>query len=376
MLVPIANEPRAYAWGSTSLMAEHLGRTPSGGPEAELWLGAHPECPAVVSSGPDAGTGLDALLAARGLEPPRMLLKLLAAAEPLSLQAHPDAAQAREGFAREDAAGVPRGAAHRSYRDPFPKPEVIVAVSRFEALCGFRPRAEALRALDALADADARVAPVAARVREGDALGWLLSGAPEVAAAVAGAVAAGPAIAGSLPREADTVARLHAAHPLDPGILVALLLHRVSLEPGEALFLPAGNLHAYLEGLGVELMGASDNVIRGGLTPKHVDVDELLAVVDRATLDDPRLAPETLDGAVAYRPGAPFELRHVRGRHELPARRAIALAVAPLDVVVDGAEHSIEPGEGAWIDSGTRFAATTADAWIALERDDRSSAAD
>lgn len=373
MFVPIANAPRSYAWGSTSLIADYLGSEPSGGPEAEVWLGAHPGCPARVVGGPHRGAGLDEAIAAERRPQPALLLKVLAAAEPLSLQAHPDEVRARAGFAREDAAGIPRDAPHRSYRDPFAKPELIVAVTPFEALCGFRDPTLALEVLDALAAVDARVAPAAARLRAGDALEWLLSGAPDVADAVGAATGAGPAIAAQHPRDADTIARIAATHPGDAGLLVALLMHRVRLEPGEALYLPAGNLHAYLEGLGIELMGPSDNVLRGGLTPKHVDVPELLAVVDRSTLADPRLPSLELDGATAYRPEAPFELRRVRGLHRLgePGRRlrGVVLAISGASVELEGARHELAPAGAAWIDADGTAEIAARDAWIALERD-------
>ncbi|GEK81016.1 mannose-6-phosphate isomerase, class I [Agrococcus baldri] len=369
MFVPIANEPRGYAWGSTRLLADYLRREPSGGPEAELWLGAHPGSPSRVTRGEHAGLDLPEAIEAAGGRQPAMLLKVLAAAEPLSLQAHPDAARAREGYDREDAAGIARDAPHRSYRDPFPKPELVVAVTPFEALSGFRPQAQAQAVADALAAIDARLAPVAEHVRAGDALAWLLSGAPEVRAAVTAAAERSAAIAAALPAEADTLARLAAAHPGDAGILVALLLNRVSLSPGEALYLPAGNLHAYLEGLGIELMGPSDNVLRGGLTPKHVDVDELLAVVDTTPLDDPRLPAVELDGAIAYRPDAPFELRLVEGEHRVEPGRALLLAVSPARVEIDGETRELDAAEAAWIDTGAPFAVVSDEAWLALERD-------
>jgi mannose-6-phosphate isomerase len=368
VFVPITNEPRDYAWGSTELLAEYLGRPASGGPEAELWLGAHPASPARVTGGEHAGLGLDAAIDAAGGAQPSILLKVLAAGEPLSLQAHPDASTARAGFAREEAAGIPRDAPNRSYRDPFAKPEVIVAVSRFEALSGFRPADEALAVLEALVAIDERAAPVLEHVRAGDALAWLLSGTALVAEVVDAAVSAAPVLAASHPAEADTISRLATTHPGDPGIVIALLLNRVSLAPGEALFLPAGNLHAYLEGLGVELMGPSDNVLRCGLTSKHVDVDELLAVVDSAPLLEPRLAAERLDGATAYRPGSPFELRHVSGAHAAGSGRGILLAVAPVRATVDGVVHELASGSAAWIETDEPIALLGDDAWLALER--------
>ncbi|WAC65280.1 mannose-6-phosphate isomerase, class I [Agrococcus sp. SL85] len=373
MFVPIANEPRDYAWGSSTLIAEYLGRAPSGGPEAEVWLGAHPGSPARVTGGRHEGATLDAAIEAEGLAQPALLLKVLAAAAPLSLQAHPDDARAREGFAREDAAGIPRDAPHRSYRDPSAKPELIVAVTPFQALCGFRSREEALVTLDALAALDARIAPVAERVRAGDALEWLLSGDPEVAEAVAAAASAAPALAATHPRDADTIARITETHPGDPGLLVALLLHRLELSPGEALFLPAGNMHAYLEGLGMELMGPSDNVLRGGLTPKHVDVAELLAVVDRSPLADPRLPATPLEGAIAYRPEAPFELRRVTGEHAIGGAgervRGLVLAIADTTAEVEGEAQSMAPAAAAWIDAPGPVRIASDGAWVALERD-------
>ncbi|WP_306232658.1 mannose-6-phosphate isomerase, class I [Agrococcus beijingensis] len=367
--MPITNEPRDYAWGSTELLADYLGRSASGGPEAELWLGAHPGCPAMVTEGEHAGVDLGAAIERAGRAQPSILLKVLAAAQPLSLQAHPDASTAQAGFAREDAAGIPRDAPHRSYRDPFAKPELVVAVTQYEALSGFRPAAEALAVVRAIVRRDDRAAPLLEHLQAGDALSWLLSGDHAVEAVVAAVTAAAPALADAHPAEADTVDRLARTHPGDPGIAIALLLNRVSLAPGEALFLPAGNLHAYLEGLGIELMGPSDNVLRGGLTPKHVDVRELLAVVDAAPLHEPRLAAVRLDGATAYRPAAPFELRSVTGTHSVPGGRALLLAIEPALVEVDGAVREVPAGGGAWIDTADAFRVSSGQAWLALERD-------
>lgn len=365
-LARIANDVRDYAWGSDTLIAELLGTQPSGGPEAELWLGAHPAWPARL----DDGTPLDAALEAAGAEQPGILLKALAAAHALSLQVHPSTAQAQAGFAAEEEAGVPLDASHRSYKDPRSKPELIVAVTPFEALSGFQPTARTLAVLDALAAADDRVAPYAAIVRRStrEALGWLLAGGDDVDDAVAGVVAAAPSLPAEHAAAADTVARLAADYPGDAGIATALMLHRVSLAPGEGVFLPAGNLHAYLAGLGIELMEASDNVLRGGLTPKHVDRDELLRIVDVAPVDDPMLHPVALAGATAYRPAAPFELRHVEGAHEVGAAAcAIVLAVAPTIVEVAGARLELARGEAAFAAAPEALRLDTRDAWVALE---------
>ncbi|WP_144719408.1 mannose-6-phosphate isomerase, class I [Agrococcus jejuensis] len=365
-LVRIANAVRDYAWGSETLVADYLGTAPSGGPEAEVWLGAHPAWPARL----DDGTPLDAALAAAGAAQPGILLKVLAAAHALSLQVHPSTAQAQAGFAAEEAAGVPLDASHRSYKDPRSKPELIVAVTPFEALSGFQPSERTLAVLDALVALDARVVPYADRVRAStrDALAWLLAGGDEVDAVVAAVVAAAPSLPAEHAAAADTVARLHADYSGDAGIATALMLHRVSLAPGEGVFLPAGNLHAYLSGLGIELMEASDNVLRGGLTPKHVDRDELLRIVDVTPVDDPMLHPIALPGATAYRPDAAFELRHVEGEHAAGAAAcAIVLAASPTIVEVAGERLELARGEAAFAAAPSGIRVDAPDAWLALE---------
>lgn len=365
-LVRIANAVRDYAWGSETLVADYLGTAPSGGPEAEVWLGAHPAWPARL----DDGTPLDAALAAAGAAQPGILLKVLAAAHALSLQVHPSTAQAQAGFAAEEAAGVPLDASHRSYKDPRSKPELIVAVTPFEALSGFQPSERTLAVLDALAALDERVVPYADRVRAStrDALAWLLAGGDEVDAVVEAVVAAAPSLPAEHAAAADTVARLYADYPGDAGIATALMLHRVSLAPGEGVFLPAGNLHAYLSGLGIELMEASDNVLRGGLTPKHVDRDELLRIVDVTPVDDPMLHPIALPGATAYRPDAAFELRHVGGEHAAGAAAcAIVLAASPTIVEVAGERLELARGEAAFAAAPSGIRVDAPDAWLALE---------
>jgi mannose-6-phosphate isomerase len=212
------------------------------------------------------------------------LVKLLAAARPLSLQVHPTMAQAREGYAREEAAAIPRRAAHRTYRDRNHKPELLVALTPFDVLSGFRSPGDAAVLVGALADAGAApLRPWAERLHDGDLYGtfWgLWDLAPEACATVVSAAGrAGRRLSASTDgrwaREGSWTARLADQHPADPGVVVALLLNLLRLEPGQALHSPAGRLHAYLEGVGLEVMASSDNVIRGGLTAKHVDLAEL-----------------------------------------------------------------------------------------------------
>ncbi|MCR2810235.1 MULTISPECIES: mannose-6-phosphate isomerase, class I [unclassified Microbacterium] len=304
MLVPLANTPRDYDWGSVTLLAGLEGRDPSGRPEAEVWFGDHPGSPALVPDGRPLGVWL-AEEGARTGAPAHLpyLLKLLAAASPLSIQAHPSRAQAVAGFAKEEAAGVPRDAAERTYRDENHKPELIVALSEtFTALAGLREIAATRRLLQALGPAAAGLAArlngpdAAAALR--DALGWLLSGRaqPDVEAIIAAAATTDDAEFGpELARMKDLAAR----HPGDPGVVVAMLMNLVTLHRGEAVFIPAGVLHAYLEGLGVEVMAASDNVLRGGLTAKHIDVAELLDVLDSTPGPIRVLRPQRLGGGAA-----------------------------------------------------------------------------
>jgi mannose-6-phosphate isomerase len=300
MFVEITNTPRSYDWGSTTAIPELLGTAPTGRPEAELWLGAHPGSPARL-------VGRDGTLAdmVEGRLP--FLLKVLAAASNLSLQAHPTTEQAEAGFAAENAAGIPLDSPERNYKDPFHKPELIYALSDpFRALCGFRAVAE-IRTLLLPVSGDARIALLLDRLIDDSSLRgvfeWLISRGDRVDEVIAGVIEASaveddPAW--------DTVRFLADRNPGDPGIAISLLLNSVSLTPGQVLYLPAGNIHAYLSGLGIELMAASDNVLRGGLTSKHVDVPELLKVLDFRPLPVPYLEPEQPQPGVAvFRPDVP-----------------------------------------------------------------------
>ena len=321
MLVRLRNDPRDYAWGSRTLIASLEGRAPADQPEAEVWFGDHPGDPATVPDGRALG---EWLAEAPGGAPTRLpyLLKLLAAASHLSIQVHPSKRQAEAGFAREEAAGVPRDAGERLYRDDNHKPELIVAVSEtFTALAGLRDLDESRRLVAALGPAGE---PLAARLAGEDAeaalrgtIAWVLSGAAD--AEVGAVVAALPTASDSesvaeFAAEFAVARRIAAVDPGDPGVVVALLMNLVFLRRGEALYLPAGVLHAYVEGLGVEIMAASDNVMRGGLTPKHVDVAELVQVLDARPRGVPRIeAVPAGDGVHRFDPGvSDFALLHAR----------------------------------------------------------------
>ncbi len=311
-----------YNWGDPAFIPRLQGRAVTGAPEAELWFGAHPVAPSRLAR---SGVALDELVAADpagvlGPEAARrfgrfpFLVKVLAAAEPLSIQAHPSLAQARAGHRREEEAGIAWDSPLRTYRDDNHKPELLAALTPFEAKCGFRPLDETRRLIDLVVSAGPTSALVDLRSRldgssTGSAAGATDGSGPDagdraVVAAVVGwllglaADAAGPLVAdavvacekllaGAVPADVEPyeaeirwTRRLDRRHPGDAGVLVALLLNHVVLAPGEAVYLEAGNLHAYLRGAGVEVMANSDNVVRGGLTTKHVDVAELVSILD------------------------------------------------------------------------------------------------
>ncbi|TQO20777.1 mannose-6-phosphate isomerase type 1 [Rhodoglobus vestalii] len=333
MFVGITNTPRDYAWGSAGEISALLGSEPTGKPEAELWLGAHGGSPSMIIDPTQVDGAQDlAELVARdgatilgdGVTHLPFLLKVLAAGAPLSLQAHPTPEQAAEGFARENAAGVQLTASNRNYKDASAKPELIVAVSdAFEALCGFRAMADTRASIERLAELDAASTnPQPALFTEWLAFArddsdlralfeWLISAerpVPELVERVT-------ALAAAAGEEFALVRTLAGHYAGDPGVLIALMLNHVTLTKGQALFLPAGNIHAYLRGLGIELMASSDNVLRGGLTPKHVDVPELLSVLDFSASPVPYLTPKVLsDTATVFLPPVrDFQLLVVTG---------------------------------------------------------------
>jgi len=371
---------RSYAWGSRTALAQLCGRpVPSAHPEAELWFGAHPADPAHVK----AAGGTRSLLEVVAADPARelgavadtfgtrlpFLLKILAAEEPLSLQAHPSSAQARAGFERENRTGVPLDSPMRNYRDDSHKPELVVALGRFEALAGFRdPR----RTVDLLRALDVPGLNVYAELlaAQPDSAGLRTLFTTWITLPAAALSALLPAVLEGCVRylsgkgdraftaEVRTALELAEVYPGDAGVLAALLLNRLTLEPGQALYLDAGNLHAYLRGVGVEIMANSDNVLRGGLTPKHVDVPELLRVLDFEPIDLPVIEPEpAADGGVRYRTPAPeFALC----RFDLSAdAEPVALADAGPGIVLctegtvelsqNGRTLTVACGSAAWI---------------------------
>jgi mannose-6-phosphate isomerase len=376
---------RTYAWGSRTAIADFTGRpSPTAHPEAELWFGAHPGDPAWLETEDGERSLLDTLredpegqlgagVRGRFGDTLPFLLKVLAADEPLSLQAHPSARQAAEGFAREDRLGIPVTAPNRNYRDPSHKPEIVIALGEFDALAGFRPAERTVELMTALAvtDLDPFVSLLAGQP-DADGLRalfttWITAPQPDldvlVPAVIEGAIHYMRSRNKEFAAEAKAVLELGERYPGDAGVLASLLLNRITLESGEAIYLPAGNLHAYLRGVGVEVMANSDNVLRGGLTPKHVDVPELLRVLDFTPASEDLLRPTIIEDGMelVYDTPAPefavSELRidggHLGHEIDAPSRHdgpQILLCTEGSTVVyAKGGSVTLSKGAAAWV---------------------------
>ncbi|MEP7049394.1 MAG: mannose-6-phosphate isomerase, class I [Pseudomonadota bacterium] len=325
----LENPIQNYAWGSHSALAKLLRKpSPTAQPEAELWMGAHPKAPslvlpareslaALIARDPNGVIGAE--LATRfGARLP-FLFKVLAAEAPLSLQAHPTIEQARVGYDAEQARGVPIDAPNRNYRDRSHKPELLCALTPFTALCGFRAIPNTLELFRALRapHVNAILEPLIQEPTEAGLsqlfatlLGLSAERRADLARETLDHCTDMAAFEGQFQHEFSWAVRIGMLYPGDIGIVSALLLNLVRLAPGEAIYLPAGNLHAYLSGMGMEIMANSDNVLRGGLTPKHVDTEELLRVLDFHSGPVAVLQGEARGSARVYQtPTAEFELQ-------------------------------------------------------------------
>ena len=353
-----------YAWGSTEALPRIMGLPPTGEPQAELWLGAHPRAPSVlhrdgidqhldqaIAADPRGELGAATARSFGGELP--FLLKILAVDQPLSLQAHPTRQQAEAGFDAEDAQGIPVDADRRSYRDRNHKPELICALEPFTAFCGFRQPSTSAALFESLEVPELAPAVGFLHAQQADqALRWLLERPSSHGALIADQVAAACARPGPFADERRWAVRIAEQHPGDIGVAIALMLNLVRLAPGQALFLGAGKLHVYLHGVAVEIMANSDNVLRGGLTVKHVDAAALLEVVDCRVGDVPVLVP---DGPRhTFRPPvADFCLTRMEVAGPvrcLPAGPEIVLGASGR---VTAAGHEITGGQAVWLPGGT-----------------------
>ncbi|MFF0474010.1 mannose-6-phosphate isomerase, class I [Streptomyces sp. NPDC004284] len=373
----LLNTVQPYDWGSTTLLPRLMGLPPTGAPQAELWMGAHPAAPSRVHRGEGtvpldrvidrdpAGELGEATLRRFGPRLP-FLLKLLAADAPLSLQVHPDLARARSGHERENALGIPLDAPHRTYRDAHHKPELIVALTPFRGLCGFRAPEECAALLDSLKVPGLRAYAQTLRfVPEEQALTEVFRAFLDPPAGLLPAVTEALTTAGG-PYATDLAAYAGAAraHPGDAGLLAALMLRYVELEPGEALFLGSGVPHAYLSGLGVEIMAGSDNVLRCGLTSKHVDPAELLRVVRFASPPASVITPRDEGGEEVYQvPVDDFRLSRFRPRTGASPRRLtldapqiVLCTEGELSLDSAGRALRIGPGRSVYLPAGAEAA--------------------
>jgi mannose-6-phosphate isomerase len=377
----LSNAVRPYAWGSRTMIAELLGRpVPAPHPEAELWMGAHPGDPSMVTAADGARHSLLDLVTADphgqlgvetvgrwGARLP-FLLKILAAEEPLSLQAHPSAEQAAAGFAKEEAVGLPRDAPTRNYPDPTAKPELLCALTEFHALAGFRDPEQTVRLLRMIETPGlSPFVDLLAAQPDSDGLRalfttWITLPQPaldRLEPELLDACVEHIRVHGEFELECRTILQLGESYPGDAGVLAALLLNRLVLRPGEAIFLPAGNLHAYLHGAAVEILANSDNILRGGLTPKHVDVPELLRVLDFRCGDMPVLRGEQIGRRWVYPTSAPeFELSRIEwpagDDEEVPLAGGLPQIMictsGAVDVAADGgAELTLRKGQSLWV---------------------------
>lgn len=389
---------QTYPWGSKTFLAELRGEpSPSATPEAELWFGAHGVGPSIIGE-----TSLDTAIAhdpqaTLGTRVRRrygdnlpFLLKILAADEPLSVQAHPTREQARAGFEAENSAGIPLNSGNRNYKDPNHKPELLVALTPFRALAGFRPVAQTLALFEHLAcPALDRYAAMLHSEKEEEGVRALFTTwislprttrmqlIDDISASCTAHTCSADE---SWMHEAIACfVELGQRYPGDVGVLASLLLNYVELAPGEAMFLGAGRLHAYLSGMAIELMANSDNVLRCGLTPKHVDVPELVRILDFSTLDDPRI-PSAIASNRASSGTSTSEFPvpiddYVLTRHRLVADSftvsgdgpSIVLCTAGSVVCTSaagsagsaGTELKLTPGTAAWIPAAEASAGVT-----------------
>ncbi|MDL2269737.1 mannose-6-phosphate isomerase, class I [Desulfosarcina sp. OttesenSCG-928-A07] len=378
----LQNVIQPYAWGSFTAIAELLGNSgPTPDPQAELWMGTHPRGPssvmvdgelfslaALIEKNPDSILAPWVSRWFGGHLP--FLFKVLAVDQPLSIQAHPDALLAREGFERENKEGKPLDAGDRNYRDDNHKPELVCALTRFWALTGFRPVEEAVHLLEPVCP-DALLPELAEMQRKPPENGLQPFFKAMMTLGTDDRSAACDEIQAKLDTRVDLnipayqwMRRLATACPQDIGVLAPAFLNLVCLAPGQALYLPPGQLHAYLKGLALELMANSDNVLRGGLTTKHVDVPELLRVVrfEPSLVEVLTPVPDLPGEARFLCPATEFSLSVIRTGHtsayHSPFQRSvdILLCTEGNGVLVAGGEaHSLKKGESVLLpaDMGT-----------------------
>jgi mannose-6-phosphate isomerase len=330
----LENAVQHYDWGSPWMIPELVGTENSAMiPWAELWMGIHPAAPSMcideeknrkislvdlIKENPDFYLGDETQKVFNNLP---FLYKVLSADKPLSIQAHPNLEQAKEGFERENKAGIDIKAPNRNYKDANHKPEIMCALSPFTAMCGFREIAEIEKLLNIL-DCSALNLPLAAlkdSSQNGGLKGFLgtlfamnIDDRKNLTDAILEHGRDFAAKNETYKAEFELCVEFAQLHPEDPSIIAPLYLNLIQLKPGEAIFLPAGVLHAYVYGLGMELMANSDNVLRGGLTSKYIDAEELKKVLNFTPFMPEILkASNSEENLFAYKTECrDFELKH------------------------------------------------------------------
>jgi mannose-6-phosphate isomerase len=327
MLSRISGVTKNYDWGSTDLIPNFFGLEKPNKPIAEIWFGTHPlgESQKITENKPlseSIGKQLS------------FLVKLLSAEKALSIQVHPNSQQAKDGFHFEQAQGIALDDPKRNYKDASHKPEALVALTSLQALCGFRPRADLIQVFTEFGKSEPDFSSLAQKLNGGAQLAEVfesLIANQELAKRFTKSVDSSQSDA-ITQNSRDLVERLLIQFPGDTGALVALMLNEVSLEPGEAIYLPAGNIHAYLSGLGLEVMAASDNVLRSGLTSKHVDVAEVLKLADFNELTEPKVRPKKLAEGLSEYPVDCDEFRVYRS--EVSGKNLLADLKLPASAMV------------------------------------------
>ncbi|ELY4480827.1 mannose-6-phosphate isomerase [Cronobacter turicensis] len=366
----LINSVQNYAWGSKTALTELYGvANPEGLPMAELWMGAHPKSSSKIQDDQgqtralrevidaDKTALLGAPVAERFGELP-FLFKVLCADQPLSIQVHPNKKASEEGFARENAAGIPLDAAERNYKDPNHKPELVFALTPFLAMNAFREFSEIVSLLQPVAGAHTAIAhflaePNADRLR--DLFAGLLNMQGEEKSRALAVLKA--TVASQQGEPWDTIRFIAQFYPDDSGLFSPLLLNVVKLNPGEAMFLFAETPHAYLQGVALEVMANSDNVLRAGLTPKYIDIPELVANVKFVAkpaaqlLTQPEKDGATLEFPIPVEDFA-FSLHDLQSQPQRLAQEsaAILFCVEGEAVLSKGDERlTLKPGESAFV---------------------------
>jgi len=386
MLYRLGPDIKNYDWGSSGQLSEFLGLSSSGLPEAEAWFGSHPLSGTTVRAGGSVLSFNDWLLSRRSSFD--LLVKVLSASRALSIQVHPNEQDAQRGYARENLDAISPHSPERVFKDPRPKPELIVALSPdFRALVGFVEGATLVERLGALVSWSALPSFIGewghSHQHPRAFIERVLANGPEVvqaSLALSEWISAGPdwSRLGALGMDAQTLEKVHNGHPADSGLLLAIAMHHVRLDVGNGLFVAPGVAHAYVEGFGLELMLPSDNVLRAGLTTKARHPEGFVQIATLVGTQAPDIVvPRTAGGISQYvKPSMPFELRKVEGQAGQLILTQDSLIVVEKGHLMVGPANDLEKvtrGEVVFAEASDMVRADepTARAWVATSQSGR-----